>query len=56
MELNKKNILRILALAVGIAVLWWIANNIASVGKLITMLISVVSPLILGLSIAYVLT
>ena len=55
MELNKKNILRILALAVGIAVLWWIANNIASVGKLITTLFSIVSPLVLGLSIAYVL-
>lgn len=55
MELNKKNILRILLLAVGIAVLWWIANNIASVGKLITTLFSIVSPLILGLSIAYVL-
>lgn len=55
MELNKKNILRILALAAGIAVLWWIANNIASVGKLITMLITIVSPLILGLAIAYVL-
>ena len=52
MELNKKNILRILALAVGIAVLWWIANNIDSVGKLITMLFTVVSPLVLGLSIA----
>ena len=55
MELNKKNILRILALAVGIAVLWWIANNIASVGKLITTLFSIVSPLVLGLFIAYVL-
>lgn len=55
MELNKKNILRILALAVGIAVLWWIANNISSVGQLITSLFSIVSPLILGLAIAYVL-
>ena len=55
MELNKKNILRILILAAGIAVLWWVANNISSVGKLITMLITIISPLILGLAIAYVL-
>lgn len=54
MELNKKNILRVLALAVGIAVLWWIANNIAAVGGLLSGIVKIVSPLILGLAIAYV--
>lgn len=54
MELNKKNILRILALAVGIAVLWWITNNISSVGMLLTSIFTIISPLILGLCIAYV--
>ncbi|MBQ3548492.1 MAG: AI-2E family transporter [Oscillospiraceae bacterium] len=54
MELNKKNILRILALAVGIAVLWWVANNIAMLGELLSAIVGILSPLLLGLAIAYV--
>lgn len=54
MELNKKNMLKILLLAVGIAVLWWVANNIALLGSLVSTIIKIFSPLILGLAIAYV--
>ena len=54
MELNKKNMLRILLLAVGIAVLWWVANNITMLGTLISGIVKIVSPLILGLAFAYV--
>ena len=54
MELNKKNMLKILLLAVGVAVLWWVANNIAMLGTLISGIVKILSPLILGLAIAYV--
>ena len=54
MELNKKNMLKILLLAVGIAVLWWVANNIAMLGTLLSGIVKILSPLILGLAFAYV--
>ena len=52
MELNKKNMLKILLLAVGIAVLWWVANNIAMLGTLLSGIVKILSPLILGLAFA----
>lgn len=54
MELNKKNMLKIMLLAVGIAVLWWVANNITMLGTLISGIVKILSPLILGLAFAYV--
>ncbi len=54
MELNKKNMLKILLLAVGIVLLWWVANNITMLGTLISGIVKIVSPLILGLAFAYV--
>ena len=54
MELNKKNMLKVLLLAVCVAVLWWVANNIAMLGDLLSGAVKILSPLLLGLVIAYV--
>ena len=54
MELNKKNIKRILLLVACSIILYWALNNLATLGKLLGSFFSLFSPLLIGAGIAYV--
>ena len=54
LELNKKNIKRILLLVACAILLYWGLNNLSTLGSLLSSLISMLAPLILGACIAYV--
>ena len=55
MELNKKNIKRILLIITFALVLYWVLHNIEQVGSILSALLSVLSPLLIGLCLAFVL-
>ena len=54
MELNKKNIKRILLLVACSIILYWALNNLSTLGKLLGSFFSLFSPLLIGAGIAYV--
>ena len=54
MELNKKNIKRILLLVACSIILYWALNNLSTLGKLLGSFFSLFSPLLIGVGIAYV--
>ena len=54
MELNKKNIKRILLLVACAIILYWALNNLSTLGKLLGSFFSLFSPLLIGAGIAYV--
>lgn len=54
MELNKKNIKRILLLVACAIILYWGLNNLSTLGKLLGSFFSLFSPLLIGVGIAYV--
>ena len=54
MELNKKNIKRILLLVACAIILYWGLNNLSTLGKLLGSFFSLFSPLLIGAGIAYV--
>ena len=54
MELNKKNIKRILLLVACSIILYWALNNLCTLGKLLGSFFSLFSPLLIGAGIAYV--
>ena len=54
MELNKKNIKRILLLVACSIILYWALNNLTTLGKLLGSFFSLFSPLLIGAGIAYV--
>ena len=54
MELNKKNIKRILLLVACSIILYWALNNLSTLGKLLGTFFSLFSPLLIGAGIAYV--
>ena len=54
MELNKKNIKRILLLVACSIILYWALNNLSTLGKLLGIFFSLFSPLLIGAGIAYV--
>ena len=54
LELNKKNIKRILLLVACAILLYWGLNNLSTLGSLLSSLVSMLAPLILGACIAYV--
>ena len=54
MELNKKNIKRILLLVACSSILYWALNNLSTLGKLLGSFFSLFSPLLIGAGIAYV--
>ena len=54
MELNKKNIKRILLLVACSIILYWALNNQSTLGKLLGSFFSLFSPLLIGAGIAYV--
>ena len=54
MELNKKNIKRILLLVACSIILYWGLNNLSTLGKLLGSFFSLFSPLLIGAGIAYV--
>ena len=55
LELNKKNIKRILLIITFALVLYWVLHNIEQVGRMLSALLSVLSPLLIGLCLAFVL-
>ena len=54
LELNKKNIKRILLLVACSIILYWALNNLSTLGKLLGSFFSLFSPLLIGVGIAYV--
>lgn len=54
LELNKKNIKRILLLVACAIILYWALNNLSTLGKLLGSFFSLFSPLLIGAGIAYV--
>ena len=54
LELNKKNIKRILLLVACSIILYWALNNLSTLGKLLGSFFSLFSPLLIGAGIAYV--
>ena len=54
MELNKKNIKRILLLIACAILLYWGLNNLSVLGGLLSSILSLFSPLLIGVGIAYV--
>ena len=54
MELNKKNIKRILLLVACSIILYWALNNLSTLGTLLGSFFSLFSPLLIGAGIAYV--
>lgn len=54
LELNKKNIKRILLLVACAIILYWGLNNLSTLGKLLGSFFSLFSPLLIGAGIAYV--
>lgn len=54
MELNKKNIKRILLLVACAIILYWGLNNLSTLGRLLGSFFSLFSPLLIGVGIAYV--
>lgn len=54
LELNKKNIKRILLLVACSIILYWALNNLSTLGKLLGSFFSLLSPLLIGVGIAYV--
>ena len=54
MELNKKNIKRILLLVACAIILYWALNNLSTLGQLLGSFFSLFSPLLIGAGIAYV--
>ena len=54
MDLNKKNIKRILLLVACSIILYWALNNLSTLGKLLGSFFSLFSPLLIGAGIAYV--
>ena len=54
LELNKKNIKRILLLVACAIILYWGLNNLSTLGKLLGSFFSLFSPLLIGVGIAYV--
>ena len=54
MELNKKNIKRILLLVACSIILYWALNNLSTLGKLLGSFFSLFSPLLIGAGSAYV--
>lgn len=55
LELNKKNIKRILLIITFALVLYWVLHNIEQVVSMLSALLSVLSPLLIGLCLAFVL-
>ena len=54
MELNKKNIKRVLLLIACAILLYWGLNNLSVLGGLLSSILSLFSPLLIGVGIAYV--
>ena len=54
MELNKKNGQRILLLVASCVILYWGLNNLSTLGRVLDSFLSLLSPLLLGICIAYV--
>lgn len=54
LELNKKNGQRILLLVACCVVLYWALNNLSTLGRVLDSFLSLLSPLLLGICIAYV--
>ena len=54
MELNKKNIKRVLLLIACAILLYWGLNNLSALGGLLRSILSLFSPLLIGVGIAYV--
>ncbi len=54
MELNKKNGQRILLLVACCVILYWALNNLSTLGKVLDSFLSLLSPLLWGICIAYV--
>ena len=54
MELNKKNGQRILLLVASCVILYWGLNNLSTLGRVLDSVLSLLSPLLLGICIAYV--
>ena len=54
LELNKKNIKRILLLIACAILLYWGLNNLSVLGGLLSSILSLFSPLLIGVGIAYV--
>lgn len=54
MELSKKNMARILGLAALVAAVWWAVNNLSVLRQFWGTIVSVISPLLVGVFIAYV--
>ena len=55
MELNRKNLKRIMLLIAFAALLYWGLNNLSMLGQLLSGLVSLLSPLLIGVCIAFVL-
>ena len=54
LELNKKNGQRILLLVACCVLLYWALNNLSTLGRVLDSFLSLLSPLLLGICIAYV--
>ena len=54
MELNKKNCKRILLLIACAVLLYWGLNNLSAIGKVLSSLLSLLTPVLAGVCIAYV--
>ena len=54
LELNKKNIKRVLLLIACAILLYWGLNNLSVLGGLLSSILSLFSPLLIGVGIAYV--